>query len=165
MIKKLVSLQNNKKYSTKVQWDYCIGCLSKKSLIENITFRIYNYLASIAGSRIHCMKNFESWLIKMSERLSIVIPKKLKKRIDTLKKHKNIDQSALIRKLLTDKVEEEMIEYALTKYSNGLISLGKAVELAETDYWTFLTLLKERHIPLQIDEEDVVEEIERVKNE
>lgn len=101
----------------------------------------------------------------MSERLSIVIPKKLKKRIDTLKKHKNIDQSALIRKLLTDKVEEEMLEHALIQYSNGLISLGKAVELAELDYWTFLSLLKERHIPLQLDEEDIMEEIERIKKE
>lgn len=98
----------------------------------------------------------------MSERLSIVIPKKLKKQIDTLKKHENMEQSALIRKLLTDKVEEEMLEHALTQYSNGLISLGKAIELAESDYWTFLTILKDRHIPMQLDEEDVIKEIEPI---
>jgi predicted HTH domain antitoxin len=39
-----------------------------------------------------------------------------------------------------------------------------AVKLAETDYWTFLEILKQKQIPLVIDEEDQKAEIIEIEN-
>jgi predicted HTH domain antitoxin len=98
----------------------------------------------------------------MSERLSVVISKKLKQKLKSLGDRTNLDQSSLIRQLLSEAVQEKVLELAIQSYKSGKISLGKAVELGETDYWTFLDLLYQRHIPLNLDESDVIEEINRV---
>ena len=52
----------------------------------------------------------------MSERLSIIIPKKLKSRLDVLKDRMHLDQSSLIRYLLNIAIEEKEIE-SLSDYS------------------------------------------------
>ncbi len=99
----------------------------------------------------------------MSERLSLVISKSLKKKIDNLKEKTHTDQSTLIRQLLVEAVEKKQMDLAIEEYSAGKISLGKAVELSESDYWSFLEMLHNRHIPLNIDDEDALKEIERIK--
>jgi predicted HTH domain antitoxin len=98
----------------------------------------------------------------MSERLSIVISKKLKKKLKSLGDQTNLDQSSLIRQLLAEAVQEKSLDLAIQAYKAGKVSLGKAVELGETDYWTFLDILHQKHVPLNIDEADVMNEINRI---
>ncbi|MHA1732501.1 MAG: UPF0175 family protein [Promethearchaeota archaeon] len=97
-----------------------------------------------------------------SERLSLVISKELKKKIDDFKERLHLDQSSLIRLLLEDALSEKLLEYAINEYREGRVSLGQAVQLAETDYWTFLDVLSRRNIPYISDEEDHHDEILRV---
>ena len=99
----------------------------------------------------------------MSERLSIIIPKKLKSRLDVLKDRMHLDQSSLIRNLLNVAIEEKEIEFAIQEYQKGRITLGEAVLLANTDYWTLLDILHDRGIPANIDIEDQLKEIQQVK--
>ena len=101
----------------------------------------------------------------MSERLSILIPEDLKKRIDALKKKVHLDQSSLIRILLHQAIEEQELEFAIKEYQKGQITLGEAVLFARKDYWTFLNILHERKIPASIDEMDHLAEIKDIKNE
>ncbi len=56
------------------------------------------------------------------------------------------------------------LDTAIEEYSVGKLSLGKAVELAERDYWSFLEAFHDRRIPLNVDYEDVVKENERVRS-
>ena len=98
----------------------------------------------------------------MSERLSIVIPSKMKKKIDDLKQHTHLDQSSLIRQLLSEAIQEKQLIIAIKEYQKGHISLGKAVELAESDYWTFLEELHSRNIPMNVEYNDFVDEIKRI---
>ncbi|MHA1682365.1 MAG: UPF0175 family protein [Promethearchaeota archaeon] len=100
----------------------------------------------------------------MSERLSLVIPATLKEKIDRLKKKTRLDQSALIRKLLTAAVEEMQVKLAIEEYKDGKLSPGKAVEFSGTDYWTFIELLRLHNIPHDIDTEDLKKEMERIDN-
>ena len=102
---------------------------------------------------------------QMSERLSILIPEDLKKRIDALKKKVHLDQSSLIRILLHQAIEEQELEFAIKEYQKGQITLGEAVLFARKDYWTFLNILHERKIPASIDEMDHLAEIKDIKNE
>ncbi|MHA1521763.1 MAG: UPF0175 family protein [Promethearchaeota archaeon] len=99
----------------------------------------------------------------MSERLSIIIPIKLKSRIDILKKRMHLDQSSMIRSLLTVAVEEKEIEFAIQEFQKGRITLGEAVVLSNTDYWTLLDILHDRGIPANIDVEDQIKEIQQIK--
>jgi predicted HTH domain antitoxin len=108
------------------------------------------------------MKNLEMRLNIMSERLSIVIPIQLKSRIDELKNKLNLDQSSLIRILLNEAISEKEIEISISEYKKGRITLGEAVLFSKTDYWTYLSLLRDRKIPVNIDEEDHEREIQKV---
>ncbi len=99
----------------------------------------------------------------MSERLSLVIPRTLKKKIDALKDRTSVDQSALIRQLLTEAVEKKELDLAIEDYKAGKISLGLAVERANSDYWSFLDVLHDRKVPLNIDVEDIMAEIQRIR--
>ena len=99
----------------------------------------------------------------MSERLSIIIPKKLKSRLDILKKRTHLDQSSLIRSLLIGAVEEKEIEFAIQEFQKGRITLGEAVLLSNIAYWTLLDILHDRGIPANIDIEDHIKEIQEIK--
>ena len=73
-----------------------------------------------------------------------------------------MDQSSLIRQLLAEGVQQKSLEFAIQQYKTGKVSLGKAVEIGETDYWTFLDILKQNKIPLNLDESSVIDEIKRI---
>jgi predicted HTH domain antitoxin len=47
------------------------------------------------------------------------------------------------------------IELAVSLYAQGILSLGKACELAESTQMEFGTLLGKRNIPRQYDEQDI----------
>ena len=99
----------------------------------------------------------------MSERLSIVIPTKLKKKIDELKELTHLDQSSLIRQLLSEAIQEKKLSIGVKEYQKGHISLGKAVELAESNFWSFLEELHNRNISMNVDYDDFIDEIKRIE--
>lgn len=53
-----------------------------------------------------------------------------------------------------------LIELALSFYAQGILSLGKAGELAGLDKRTFIALLGERQIPRHYTEEDLAEDLD-----
>ena len=100
----------------------------------------------------------------MTERLSILIPTSLKTRIDNLKKKMHLDQSSLIRILINQAIEENELDLAIAEYQKGRITLGEAVLMAHTDYWTLIDLLHDRGIAANIDSDDHAAEIESIRN-
>lgn len=58
---------------------------------------------------------------------------------------------------------EKEIEIAINEYQKGRVTLGEAVLLAKIDYWSFLDILHERKIAANIDENDHIKEIEKIK--
>lgn len=60
-------------------------------------------------------------------------------------------------------VQQKSLEFAIQQYETGKVSLGKAVEIADTDYWTFLDILHQNKIPLNLDEIGLTEDIKRIE--
>ena len=90
----------------------------------------------------------------MSERLSIVIPTKLKEEIDQLQQLLKMDKSSLIRYLMTKSIDDIKIDFALEEYRKGKVSFGKASELAGVNLWRFIDICHEHQVPLNFTEED-----------
>ena len=82
------------------------------------------------------------------EKISIDVPKDL---IHILK----------VRERELPKVLREII--AVNLYKEGLISLGKASEIAGVSRWEMLDILAAKKIPLQYYPEDLEEDIETLK--
>jgi len=98
----------------------------------------------------------------MSERLSIIIPTELKQDLEALKSRLHLDQSTLIRLLLSGAVQEKKVEIAVEEYRTGKKSLGKSAEFAGLSLWEFIDELHKRQVGLVISADDVEEEIRRI---
>lgn len=99
----------------------------------------------------------------MSERLSLVIPKKLKKKLEGLQELTNLDQSSLIRQLLSTAVEAKSIEFAIKAYRDGKVSLGMAAEIAGINLWQFFDELRKQNVMLDYDLADARNEIDAIE--
>lgn len=64
-------------------------------------------------------------------------------------KEEHTDKSAFVRKLLLSALEEKKIEFALQKYKEGEITIGKAAEIAKVPLRKMLKIASERGIPFQ----------------
>lgn len=98
----------------------------------------------------------------MSERLSIIISKALRNDLDELKKHMNLDQSTLIRKLLAEAIKGAKLNYAIKEYQNQKLSLGKAAEFASVCLWEFIDELQKRKVFIELPSEEIDKEIKNI---
>ena len=60
--------------------------------------------------------------------------------------------------------EELLTELAVALYANGKISFGQARRLAGMDWFSFRTLLSERNVPANYDEEDLEKDLDAIKS-
>ncbi|HME56495.1 MAG TPA: UPF0175 family protein [Candidatus Lokiarchaeia archaeon] len=93
----------------------------------------------------------------------MVIPKKLKKKLEGLQEITNLDQSSLIRQLLSEAVEAKSIEFAVKAYREGKVSIGIAAEIAGTNPWRFLDELRKQNVMLDYDLTDAQNEIDAIE--
>lgn len=100
----------------------------------------------------------------MSERLSIIISKALKKDLDELKTRMNLDQSTLIRKLLAEATKGEKLNYAIKGYKNQKLSIGKAVEFAGMCLWEFIDELHKQKVFIEFPSEEIDKEIDNIQS-
>ena len=87
--------------------------------------------------------------ISMDAVITTRIPFAAAKDLQLFIKEEHTDRSTLIRKMLLAALEEKKIEYALQKYKEGEITLGKAAELAKVILRKMLHLASDRGIPFQ----------------
>ena len=80
-------------------------------------------------------------------RTNVLIERKVLKEIDKFADDMAEDRSTVIRKLIRKAISSEKIESAVQKFRSG-ISLRKAAEMAELDYWEFQAELDKRNLPL-----------------
>jgi len=100
----------------------------------------------------------------MNEHLSLVIPRPLKKKLDELKKFMHLDQSSLLRQLLTEAVDIKRLEIAIKEYQEGKLSLGKATEIAGTSLWRLLDEMRKKNVALDYEITDAIEEIQAINS-
>ncbi|MBI2936851.1 MAG: UPF0175 family protein [Thaumarchaeota archaeon] len=98
----------------------------------------------------------------MSERISLVIPRRLRKAIRELQELTGEDQSTLLRRLLDKGLAEVKMEIAVDNYVKGKTSLEKSSETAGVSLWSFLDELRKRNISLKYSIADAENEIQKI---
>ena len=98
----------------------------------------------------------------MSERISFVIPKNLKKSLEELQVLTGDDQSTLLRKLVGKGLSEAKMDIAVDRYVKEKASLEKASSLADVSLWKFLDELRGRNVALKYSMADAEAEIYRI---
>jgi predicted HTH domain antitoxin len=97
----------------------------------------------------------------LSERISFVIPKHLKKSLRDLQELTGEDQSSLLRKLVDRGVADAKMDIAVDRYSKDRSSLEQSSALAGVSLWRFLDELRQRKVALKYSMADAEAEIER----
>lgn len=98
----------------------------------------------------------------MTERISFVIPKHLKKSLKELQELTGEDQSTLLRKLVDKGLTEAKLDIAIDQYVKEKASLEKSSTIAGVSLWRFLDELRKRNIVLKYSLADAQSEIERI---
>ncbi len=98
----------------------------------------------------------------MSERISFVIPKHLRKSIRELQEITRDDQSTLLRRLLDKGLAEVKMDIAVNDYLKGKTSLEKSSEISGVSLWSFLDELRRRNVALKYSVADAENEIQKI---
>jgi predicted HTH domain antitoxin len=96
---------------------------------------------------------------KLSETLSLRIPKETAKKLKELAKKENKDRSALMREILEKGVKEKNIDNAIELYKAGEVTGWKAARLAGISLWSFYEILSARGILIQYSEIDLEQDL------
>jgi len=100
----------------------------------------------------------------LSERISFVIPKQLRKSLKELQELTGDDQSTLLRKLVDKGLTEAKMDIAVDRYVKEKASLEQASVVAGVSLWRFLDELRQRNVALKYSMADAESEIERLKS-
>ena len=98
----------------------------------------------------------------MTERISFVIPKHLRKSLRELQELTGEDQSTLLRKLVNRGLGEARMDIAVERYVKGEVSVEDASVIAGVSLWKFLDELRNRNVMLKYSAEDAEAEINRI---
>lgn len=98
----------------------------------------------------------------LSERISFVIPKHLRKSIRELQEITRDDQSTLLRRLLDKGLAEVKMDIAVNDYLKGKTSLEKSSEISGVSLWSFLDELRRRNVALKYSVADAENEIQKI---
>jgi len=95
--------------------------------------------------------------------ISVRLPKKIVKKIDSLAGKRKIDRSAILRILIEKGLQQEIIDDILNALRKREISVWKAAEELGISYREMLKLMKEGNVPFPLDKEDIERELAEIE--
>ena len=99
----------------------------------------------------------------MNKTITTRLPKEFVLWLKKIAKIEKDDTSGVIRKLLYKAIIEWKKDYALEQYKKGEFSFGQASKFAEVSVWEFPSLLKEKKVLLNYDEEELEADLKAIK--
>jgi len=78
--------------------------------------------------------------------VSARLPDDLERELDRYVEEEDLERSVAVRKLLSEGLEDWKLERSASLLEEGEVSFSRAVELAETDVWSFSEYLNENNI-------------------
>jgi predicted HTH domain antitoxin len=96
----------------------------------------------------------------MQNPLSIRPTEEMEKKLEKLIEIEKIEKSTLIRKILTNGIDEELKKCVLQLFKDKKVSLAKAAEIAGISIREMIDLIKEQGESLHITVEDIQEDFE-----
>jgi predicted HTH domain antitoxin len=91
--------------------------------------------------------------------VSARLPDDLERELDEYVEEENLERSVAVRKLLSEGLDDWKLERAVSLLEEGEISFSRAVELAETDVWSFSEYLEEKDVAWVEDAEEDLEAV------
>ncbi|MBI2147077.1 UPF0175 family protein [Candidatus Woesearchaeota archaeon] len=95
----------------------------------------------------------------MTESISARVPEAVGRDIDFFTKQEHTDRSTFVRKLLTEAIAEKKVDYALKKYQEKEITIGKAAEMARIPLRKMIQIAADKGIPFQYSAKDLEKDI------
>lgn len=83
--------------------------------------------------------------------------------INKIAREEKTDKTTAVRKTLALGTKQYLLEKAISNYSKGKISVGKAAEHAGVSLWEMMDLLKERNVQNNLDSSDYLEGLQNLK--
>ncbi len=90
---------------------------------------------------------------------SVKLPKSLLDEIDALARATGRERSEVVREALRLGLRELKVLLAIDLYTRGLVSLGRAAEIAGLSLWELVEELRKRGLALRYGKERFVEEL------
>jgi predicted HTH domain antitoxin len=100
--------------------------------------------------------------MKLTDRVSIVLPKKLRDEIEALAAMTSENRSTLMRRLMLKGLEELKLDTGIDSYVKGRSSLEKSARMAGVSIWRFLEELTNRKIGIRYRLEDAEDETAKI---
>jgi len=91
--------------------------------------------------------------------VSARLPDDLERELDEYVEEENLERSVAVRKLLSEGLDDWKLEHAVSLFEEGEVSFSRAVELAETDVWSFSEYLGEKNVAWVEDAEEDLEAV------
>lgn len=91
--------------------------------------------------------------------VSARVPDDLEEELEEYVEEEELERSVAVRKLLSQSLDEWKIERAVSLLENGEVSFNRAVEIAETDAWSFADQLDEKEVVWVDDAEKEIENL------
>ena len=98
----------------------------------------------------------------MTERISFVIPKPMKKSLKELQELTGEDQSTILRRVVDRGLSEARLDIAIERYAREKVSLDQASVIAGVSLWRLLDELRTRNVTLKYSQADAEAEINRI---
>ena len=98
----------------------------------------------------------------MTERISFVIPKQLRKSLRELQMLTGEGQSTLLRRVVDKGLGEARMDIAVDRYVKEKASLEQSSNIAGVSLWRFLDELRRRNVALKYSAADAESEINRL---
>jgi predicted HTH domain antitoxin len=90
----------------------------------------------------------------MTKQMNLRIDEELIKEFEELAKHKNLDRSSLVKKILIEGLQQERLNFAIQKYILKEVSIEKAAEIAKMSLHEFILKMSQLGIPSNVTLDD-----------
>jgi len=92
------------------------------------------------------------------------VPKDIEEKIESISRIEHLDRSTVIRRLLSKAVNDWLIDYALTQYREGKITIGRAARMVGLPLREMIAIAAKKGIPFQYSLDDLKEDFQAVES-
>lgn len=96
----------------------------------------------------------------MGTTITTRVPEDLEKKIEKISVIEHLDKSTVIRRLLSDAVQEWLIDHVLMQYKQGKITIGRAARIVGIPLREMIAISSRKGIPFQYSLDDLKEDFQ-----
>jgi predicted HTH domain antitoxin len=100
----------------------------------------------------------------MGTTITTRVSEDLEKKIEKISHIEHLDKSAVIRRLLSNAVQEWLIDHVLMQYQQGKITIGRAARMVGIPLREMIAIASKKGIPFQYSLDDLREDFQAAEN-